>query len=457
MGLDSATAALRATSKYLHGKEFRTGGIAPGLAASIQDGVNHLPDRVIEMISTWSGWSNASSPSVVDRVEAETLSSWVANLYPKRRYPAVAIGSTNGAAVHLCAALGIPYLPQTLLVCLRHSVDRDDPTQELEWWKASGRRLIEKNPDLWIHQMHDANQDRLKVGRVTYYRLKRTRLGRTYKQFIQENVEPGGTIFVLECEYQWLFTKVGERHFFQFGGKGALTPEDYFQDSQQITDFLRRRGSKHRLWNLPTPDGWWPESEWGYDSALSEDIEAFARERGLRIRRIVFQNPQDLSPLVADLYRWWYRARGLPSDRLLVESFTFLQPWWTLRLGLVPYWTVFNDRTSLNRLDNYLDTAEPYDEIYANLFSNGLYSLGMASIEQWRTMFHRARQHGRFIGVNEQKYPRDMASFIRHYTDLKKLDGRYPMPESLPLDRLDDFLKQAGDRYSVRWIEHPMA
>jgi hypothetical protein len=452
IGLDSATAALQATSKYLHGKEFRTGGIAPWLTAALLEAVNHLPAGVVEKISTWSGWADASSPSVVDRVEAETMSSWVANLYPKRRYPAVMIGSSNGAAVHLCAALGIPFLPQTLLVCLRHSVDRDDPTQALEWWKASAQRLLEKNPDLAVYQMHDANQDRLKVGHVTYYRLKRTRLGRKYKQFIQENIEPGGTIFLLECEYQWLFSQLGTRHLFQFGGKGKLNPQDYFQDSQEITDFLKRRGSKHRQWNLPAPDGWWPESEWGYDSALSQDIEEFAHEHGLRIRRIVFHDPQDLSPLVADLYRWWYQIRGLPTDRLFVESFTFLQPWCALRLGVVPYWAVFNDRTSLNLLNNYLDTAKPYDEIYANLFSNGLHALGMASIDQWQAMLNRARKHGQFIGVNEQKYPRDVASFIRHYTDLKKLKGRYPMPEPLQLHQLDAFLAQSGDRYPVRYL-----
>jgi hypothetical protein len=454
IGLDSVTAALEATANYLHGKEMRTGGIAPSLAGSLLNAFSYLPSQLVENISTLAGWLDASSPRVLNDVRSETISNWVVNQYPKRRYPAVMIGSSNGAAVHLGAALGIPWLPQTLLVCVRHSVDLDEPKQELEWSKAPAQRLLSKNPDLWAYQMHDPNQDRLKVGHVSYFRLKRSGLGTQYKQFLKQNLVPGGTIFLVECQFTWLSTHVGDRHVFQFGGKGGLSPEEYFQDSQQITDFLRRRGSKHRQWNPPEPDGWLPESEWGFEPALREDLEQFARQHGLRVCRIVFNYPQELSPLVADLYRWWYQVRGLPTDRLFVESFVYLHPWWTLRLGLVPYWAVFNDLTSLDQLNHYLDTTKPYDEIYANLFSNGLHSLGIASIEQWRAMLNRARKHGHFIGVNEQTYPADLASFIRHYTDLKKLNERYPIPKPLTLHQLDAFLAQAGDHYSVRWIEH---
>ncbi|MEC4815456.1 MAG: hypothetical protein SAK29_19580 [Scytonema sp. PMC 1069.18] len=464
IGLDSATAELSALAKYLHGKDFPAGGIAPSVTALGLNVIGHLPSQLIEIISTWSGWFDASSPSVVDRVREETISRWVVNQYPKKRYPAIMIGSTNGAAVHLCAALGIPWLPQTLLTCIRHFVDPDEPKQELEWAKGPAQELLKRNPNLAVYQMHDPNQDRLKVGHVTYFRMKRIRLGAIYEQFLKENLEPGGTILLLECQYNWLSTCVNVseaggdrlcRHLFQFGGKGSLAPEDYFRDSQQIADFLRRRGSKHRQWNPPTPDGRFPESEWGFEPALREDVERFAREHGLKVRQIVFDFPQDLSPLVADLYRWWYQERDLPTNRLFVESFTLLQPWWMLRLGLVPFWVVFNDRMSATRLNIYLDTNEPYDEIYANLFSNGLYGLGIAPIEEWRSIINRARNQSRFVGVDEQRYPRDIASMIRYYTELKRLDGCYPIPEPLKIYQLDNFLAQAGDRYPVRWIDYP--
>ena len=455
--LDSATVALRALAKYLHGKDLGAEGIAPVAAALGLDAINQLPNQLLEALAPWSGWMSASSPSVLDDVDSETISRWVVSQYPKRRYPAVMIGSSNGAAVNLGAALGIPWLPQTLLMTLRRSGDPDEPKQDLEWAKAPAQRLLARNPDLWVYQMHDPNQDRVKIGRVGYFRIKRTRLGTEFKQFLKENLAPGATLFLLECQYSWLSTHVADRHIFQFGGTGGLTPEEYFQDSQRIADFLIRHGSNRRTWDPPAPDGQWPESEWGFEPGLRQDVEEFAREHGYRIRRIVFSHPQDLSPLVADLYRWWYQERNLPADRLIVKSFVYLEPWWALRIGLVPFWTVFNDQTSMEQLQHYLDTTKPYDEIYATLFSNVMDSIGLASIEQWQSVLSRARRRGRFIGVDQQKYPRDIASAIRHHTELKKLDGRYPIPEPLKLHQLDDFLAQAGDRYSVRLIEHPGA
>ncbi|WP_243146641.1 hypothetical protein [Scytonema sp. UIC 10036] len=144
--------------------------------------------------------------------------------------------------------------------------------------------------------MHDPNQDRLKVPAVTYFRTKRIRLGAEFKQFLKENLAPGATLFLLECQYTWLSSHAGERHIFQFGGKGDLCPEEYFQNSQQIADFLQRYRSDHQQWNPPAPNGRLPESEWGFEPALREDVEQFAREHGFRIRRIVFNHPQDLSP-----------------------------------------------------------------------------------------------------------------------------------------------------------------
>jgi hypothetical protein len=64
----------------------------------------------------------------------------------------------------------------------------------------------------------------------------------------------------------------------------------------------------------------------------------------------------------------------------------------------------------------------------------------------------RARERGSFVGVTEEKFPKDYATFVRYHTDLKKIPSRFPMPGPLSLDRLDAFLEQARDRYAVRWL-----
>ena len=453
IGLDSATKELEAIAQYLADKDLVAGGPVPQLTALLADALGYLPNRLRSSIITGFGWLDASAPQVLERVRAETLANWVVNRYPQRRYPAVMIGSSNGAATHLCAALGIPWLPQTLLVCARHTSDKDDPKQVMEWARDRVQRLLAANPELAVYQMHDPNQDRLKVGRVAYFRLKRRRLGAAYRQFLQHNLMPGGTVFLVECNYSWTGTQVSDRHFFQVGGKGGIDREEYVEGSPRVAEFLRRQGSDYRQWYGPPTDGYWPEAEWGFEPALRDDVMAFAQEHGLKVQRIVFDDPQALSPLVADLHRWWYDQRGIPSDRLLVESFTYLQPWWNLRLGLVPYWTVFNDQTSLNLLRRDLEASRPYDDIFLTLFSNGLNSLGIASIDQWRSeILALARRRGQFLGVNERRYPRDNASIARHYLDLKRLPGKCPMPEPLTLHQLEVFLAQWGDRYAVDWL-----
>ncbi len=167
----------------------------------------------------------------------------------------------------------------------------------------------------------------------------------------------------------------------------------------------------------------------------------------------MFEDPDDPSPLVADLYRSWYRERGLPTNRLLVESFALLEPYWALRTGSVPYWTTFNTGPSLASVENYLDGAEPYDEIRAMLFSHGVESVGLPPIERWRAVLERARERGSFVGVDEERFPRDYAVNARYQAALKEVLPRHSMPGPLPLRRLDDFLGRQGDRYPVCWYE----
>jgi len=62
------------------------------------------------------------------------------------------------------------------------------------------------------------------IQRMTYFRVKQLCLGETYGQFVRQVLEPGGTIFIVECGLQWPTTKLGERRIFQFGALGGATP-----------------------------------------------------------------------------------------------------------------------------------------------------------------------------------------------------------------------------------------
>ena len=453
---DSATAMLRATARFLHGRSFPQLGTMPEAAMPLMGPavglINALPEKARERLYVRSGWGEAVSPEKLGNVRAEEVSRWMVGEYPRRHYPAVAVGSSNGALVHLWAALGIPWLPQTFLVPVRRKADPDEPRESMEWGKEQAPPLLDANPELTLHHMHDANQDRLMIERMSYFRVKRLRLGEAYERFLRDALPEGETIFLVDCRLRWPTTRVAERHVFQHGAPGGATPEEYLHGSERVERYLERYGSHRRRWDSPEPDGESPEAEWGFEPALGEDIERFADEHGYRVRRIVFEEPEDPSPLVADLYRWWYRRRGLPADRLLVESFILLEPLWTLRTGSVPFWIKFAMEPPAAALERYLDAADPYDEIRMMLFSHGVDSVGLAPIERWRSLVGRARRRSGFVGVDEKRYPRDFATFVRYHTELKEVSALYPRPGPLPLAGLDAFLQENGDRYRVRWL-----
>jgi hypothetical protein len=220
-----------------------------------------------------------------------------------------------------------------------------------------------------------------------------------------------------------------------------------------VRDYLARYGSHRDRWELPSADGESPEAEWGFEPALREDLERFAHRHNYRIRRILFEMPEDFSHLVADLYRWWNEKRGVIGSRLLVESFIVMEPYWTVRTGSVPFWMVFNKESSAEDLEKYLRHTGSFDEIYMMLFSHGVDSVGLVPIDTWREFLRHARKRGVFVGVDDQAYPRDFAVFVRYYFDLKrKIMSRYPMPPPLSLNDLDEFLLRNKGRYDVEWL-----
>ena len=189
---------------------------------------------------------------------------------------------------------------------------------------------------------------------------------------------------------------------------------------------------------------------------LREAVESLAHRKGYRIQRLGFHHPQDFSPFVADLYRWWYGQQGVPGQRLLGESFALLDPWWPLHTGSVPYWTFFAVQPAAAQLEHYLNTTDPYDDIYLTLFSHGIESIGIAPIARWRSILAQARQRGGFLGVDEAAFPRDFAVFVRYHTALRQLPATSPPPSTLlSLEQLETFVQQAGHRYAVAYDGFP--
>ena len=454
---DSASAMLRALANYLNGKDFPLLGAMPKSRTPLMklaaQTVNHLPLRLREQIYIWSGRFEAVRPDKLRDIRMDQIEQDLIGLYPNRPYPAVAIGSSNGAALHLWAALGIPWLPQTLLIPVaRSGCHPDEPVEDAHWAQEPARVLLSHNPDIQLHHMNDPVQDRLMIQRMTYFRVKRLRLGRAYETFLQQTLAPGGTIFLVECNLRWLTKKYGERHFFQFGALGGATQDEYQNGGPRIEAYLKRYHSHRRRWQPPQPDMESPEAEWGFEPSLGQDVESFAKRHGFQIRRIVFDSPEQMSPLIADMYDWWNRRRGVHENRLLVESFIVMEPYWTVRTGSVPFWMVFNKEPSAEALQAYFADGRRFDEVDLMLFSHGVDSVGLVSIDEWSRILKLGGGRTSFLGVDKRAYPRDFAVFVYYHEALvEKVKSRYAMPPPLSLAELNEFLNRSSSRYQVEW------
>jgi hypothetical protein len=449
---DSASAMVRAVASFMRREDFPRLGMDDAISHLIPL-ANRFPLALRHQVYTWSGWMEAISSEQIEDVEAEALSGWAVRQYDEGSHDAIAIGSSNGALVHLWGPLGAPWLPQTFLVPVRRHMHPDEMQEDLEWGRDPGRRLLDRNPELQLHHMHDPNQDRLMVSEMTYFRVKRRTLGETYRQFIRERLRPGGTIFVVECERRWPVVTVGERHYFQPGAMGGARPDEYHEGSERVADYLERYDSHRRQWPVQEPDGEMPEAEWGFEPALREEILELAARHGYRVRRVVFTEPEDPSPWIAELYRWWYRRRSMPADRLLIESFILMEPWWALRTGTVPYWAKFGTDPSINKIHAYLEAVEPYREIFSYVFPHGIHAVGTAPAPEWRErVLSRATERGEFIGVDEDEAPADFAHLKRYHDELpEKIRARYPVPFGLSLTELDEWLAtDASGRWDIR-------
>lgn len=453
--IDSSSTMLLAAAHFLRGRDLSGLGFVPAsqLLARL---VNVPPKALRQYVYIRGGRQEAVPPAWLRDLRAEALSAWVVGHYPPRRtYPAVMIGSSNGALIHLCAALRIPWLPQTLLVPVRRRshLDPDDLKTDMNAFREPARQCLARNPELQIMQMHDPIQDRLMIQQMGYFRVKRLRLGEAYERFLTRSLPPGGTLIVADCTSAWPMTQVGARHFFQVGGYGGLEAAEYLSGSRRVARYLKAQAASRTAWDCPPADLVQPEAEWGFEPSLLDDLRSLAARRGWRVRRLVFRDPADVSPLIADCYRAWYAERGVPPTRLFAESFLLLDPWWCLRTGSIPFWMVFNTGRSADSLRRYLRRRGPFEELYLTLFANSVPGIDQTKIQEWQRLVRRARSRGAFIGVDEVSYPYDLGVYFKFHVELRqRITARLPLPRPLTLDRWERFLAQRRFDRRVRWV-----
>ncbi|MPY81087.1 MAG: hypothetical protein GEV04_22185 [Actinophytocola sp.] len=449
---DSASAMLRATARGIRGESFDHLGRGPVRALPVKLSAA-LPGLARRRGFAVAGGTEGVPPRRLGAVDMEDVAAWVVRHYDRDQYPGVLIGPPNGAAVHLCAATGMPFLAQTFLVPVQWSDnDPDHPADAMEFGGRVAGPLLDRNPDVMLHHMHDGNQDRLMVSRMTYFRLKWTALPHAYQRFLAERLAPDAPVVLLADESAWPTTRVGDRHVFQTGARGGLSPEEYVHGSARLAEFLHAQGSRHRRFQAPSPDGVSPEAEWGYDARIGADVRSVATETSHPVVTVRIQSPESLSEPTARLIRQRARDAGGDGDRLVVESFIMLDAARAERSGSVPYWSFFPVQDSLRGCTSFVERAaaagDPYRDVDVLLFPHGVASVGATPPRSWA---QRLRDHVsgtvRFVSGTAERWPAHIDTLGRYGRALRQLPSQ-PRPSSpLPVDEMRRGL--SGDAVGV--------
>ena len=402
---DSASVLHAANAAALQGRAFPHLGSSALTAAAVRAG-GRLPWPLLSRLYARIGASEGVRPDQLDRVDLAGVAAQLARGYPPYRYPAVLLGSSNGALLHLAAAMQVPWLPGTVLVPVRRSGDPQRPVDALRFGQRYGPRLLDRNPDIALHHMHDQVQDELMVARMTYFRTKWRSLPDAYTAFLARALMPGAPLIVVEDTSRWPVTAVDGRHVFQVGAQGGMEPQTY----------LQRR-------HTPRADDSAPEAEWGADPAFGDAAARWAHAHGHPVVRIRYQGPQNPAHAVATVLRAWFGQRGGQHDTLLVPSFVLVDPWRAVNTGIVPFWTFFSVQPALAARDAHLSSSPRYRDVHVLPFQHGVDSQGIATPADWAAVIRRHGASPHFPGLSLRHHPHDIGLLGRYGSALRRLPG----------------------------------
>ncbi len=387
--LDSAATMVRAGRRALLEEGFEGSDLPPPEPRRSLIGRLHLRHRERPGIR----------PREMTGISTDAFRKWVVDSYPSRTQSAVFIGSTSGAISHLAAAMGVAWLPQTFLVQVqRGRSNPSDLVAEMEWGRRVAAPVLSANGDLSLVHAHDPIDVGADAGRVSSFRLKLRELGTVYRTFIHRYLETGGTIYVVDCAKRWPQVKLSDRHAFQPGGPAGLSPEELIQPSPRALELLKRLPAKAGRFRAPSPDESGPEAEWGFEPAILDEVTELAERRQYRVVRIRYDDPDDLSPMVADVISDWYRDMGFRDHHLLVSNGLQMDPWWTIRTCSVPFWTALPGGEAVDRVRAYLARSTRWRSVDLMLGPDAA-DPGEGELQRWQEVVRRAGT-GSILGVD---------------------------------------------------------
>jgi len=360
--------------------------------------------------------SVGNSPKRLESFNVSSLPEWCVKQYPAgdHGYQAVIVGSPNGAIAHLAALLRVPFLTTSFELSFRHPPIKPD---ELKKYYESGTRLAEvilnKNDEgIELINHYDPLHDRSLVKYVNRLRIKLLELPQAYQGFILKNLASQGKIILTDCGYRWPQYVVADRAFFQVGGLGGISPQEYLE-----------------RWPLNLPLEERRESEWGCPEEFASSVKDFADRRGIELLEIGLDHPQDYSLLA---YRAYLKCEGARREKILFDCFNHQNPRTNVNTGIPALWLPFNTVDSLAFVQEFLEGRE-FERIYFTLLPSFARSPDSTALRRWVELLS---QYGELdlLGINPRLFPADTLAPFRLVAQMRELRQRYRLSSPLRLD-----------------------
>ncbi len=235
----------------------------------------------------------------------------------------------------------------------------------------------------------------------------------------------GGRLILIECAYPWLQYRIEQRSFFQVGGLGGVSPEEFLGQ-----------------WKLELPLEERPESEWGCPSRLVDDVRRFAQKRGFDLLHLRFDHPEWYSYLA---YRA-YLAAGAREGELMLDCFTYISPYTNVTTRIPALWLPFNTADSLEFARRILD-GRHFQRIYLTLVPSFARCRDTAPLSRWQRLL-QDKGPVELLGIDPGCYPADPLAPFAYSEKLRRLRRRQPPGPRLRLDPkgLDDLTAKLGMR-----------
>ncbi len=302
------------------------------------------------------------------------------------KFNSIVIGPGSGGISHIGTALNSPTLPVQTMFFQIKSMHPDNVEGYAKYASELGREILKNNRNIEILIHQDPIHDRDIVKWLLLNRIKFKQLPETYKMFIKDRLEENGTVLFIYDSFPWYWYELDEDIWFQLGGYGDVTFEEYSRGSLRVREWMEKIGAKRTYgWSMDFKKKKREESEWGTPREFFDSAQDELESMGVNWVEIEVKHPSELG-LLGTLMWIKRNEKDGKSYGYIVENFWVHSTSAAADSRYIPYWAPFSDIQSIKYCEEHLSkVVESYDiEKRAILGRAPAYGPDIGGISQWK-------------------------------------------------------------------------